>query len=178
MAADLPTKRLRIDPDMYTFPESSQRAAPGCEMGFWRRGKGRAPAQYGEIAAPRLDSTFKGAGPAMLEVSDWASRCLRECGNGSNGSQGGRKRKRCQANRRRPARCPRKVVWRFYSSRRRARARQHHFSLYFPLAWFHPRAGRQVALLIVLPRASWLSSRVALDTREPGKRKCQFCLVH
>ena len=40
-----------------------------------------------------VDSTFKGAGPAMLEVGDWASRCLRECGNGSNGSQGGRKRR-------------------------------------------------------------------------------------
>ena len=59
MAAGLPTKRLRIDPDMYTFPESPQRAAPGCEMGFWRRGKGRAPAQYGEIAAPPIQALMR-----------------------------------------------------------------------------------------------------------------------
>ena len=50
-----------------------------------------------------VDSTFKGAGPAMLEVGDWASRCLRECGNGSNGSQGGRKRKEVSSQQKTPS---------------------------------------------------------------------------
>ena len=58
---------------------------PAQEGGPWK-----VRAKFSQAAGRQLsrrrgvDSTFKGAGPAMSEVGGWASRCLRECDNDSN----------------------------------------------------------------------------------------------
>ena len=77
---------------------------PAQEGGPWK-----VRAKFSQAAGRQLsrrrgvDSTFKGAGPAMSEVGGWASRCLRECDNDSNGSQGGRKRKEVSSQQKTPS---------------------------------------------------------------------------